>query len=63
MVRFNKMLKHFLLIKRHILNFQGCLYTEWWDLNEPCGIGESEAVAVSYNFAQTLGKQVKNYPQ
>jgi hypothetical protein len=43
----------------------GCIYfnlaymfTEWWDLDEPCSLGDVESVIQSHNYAKTLGDQV-----
>ena len=36
----------------------GCLYTEWFDLDEPCSKGEVESVYVTNVFASRLGKYV-----
>ncbi len=33
------------------------MFTEWWDLDEPCKIGEVEAVIVSHTYAKLLGKE------
>ena len=35
-----------------------CLYTEWFDLDEPCSKGEVESVYVTNVFASRLGKYV-----
>lgn len=35
-----------------------CLYTEWFDLDEPCKSGEVESVYVTNIFASRLGKYV-----
>jgi hypothetical protein len=36
-----------------------CMFTEWWDLDEPCAKGEVEAVILSHTYAKTLGEQVR----
>lgn len=38
--------------------FLACMYTEWWDLDEPCAKGEVEAVILSHTYAKMLGEQV-----
>ena len=35
-----------------------CIYTEWFDLDEPCSKGEVESVYVTNVFASRLGKYV-----
>ncbi len=35
------------------------MFTEWWDLDEPCAKGEVEAVILSHTYAKTLGEQVR----
>lgn len=40
-------------------DWSGCLYTEWFDLDEPCKRGEIESVYVSNIYAATLGKSVR----
>jgi hypothetical protein len=34
------------------------MFTEWWDLDEPCSLGDVESVIQSHNYAKTLGDQV-----
>ena len=38
----------------------GCIYTEWFDLDEPCSKGEVESVYVTNVFASRLGKYVSH---
>jgi len=39
--------------------YGSCLYTEWFDLDEPCKKGEVESVYVSNVYAMSLGKYVR----
>lgn len=37
-----------------------CLYTEWFDLDDPLGKGEIESVYISNLYAASLGQPVNS---
>ena len=41
--------------------FLACLFTEWFDLDDPCKQGDVESVYVSNIYVSKLGKQVSFY--
>ena len=45
-----------------MLIFPACMFTEWWDLDDPCAKGEVEAVILSHTYAKMIGEPVRHGP-